>query len=167
MLFDLIFTFFLFNYFNSWILFIVNLLIVSSIKITNGEINTIIDSPNFISNNMEMEDNNYYYKYNTLDDSFKALKSTTFGQNIYYRTFFEQIKLFIIYPFEYLYSRSEIIYIPQIYDKCDNYLICKCNDLSNYILSLDCSKKFKIKIHGWLTIFMIRAFFNSYNNKKN
>ena len=90
MLFNLLIILFLnyFNYFNSWIEFIVNLLIVSSIKITNGEINTIIDSPNFISNNMEMEDNNYYYKYNTLDDSFKALKSTTFGQNIYYRTFF-------------------------------------------------------------------------------
>jgi hypothetical protein len=143
-------------------LFILSFISFKTVKNIDCEIDSVISSPNFISNNMEIEDNNNYYKYNTFDDSLKALKDTTFGQ-------YNICSLVLIYLLKRLYSISEIIYVPQIYDKCDNYLICKYSDLSNYILSLDCSKKIKIKIREWLTIFMIRAFlfFNSYSNKKN
>lgn len=149
MLFDLLFIMSLFLFFNSWILFFIFSISFKLFRYVDSQVNNVISGDSFISNNVDAEEDTPY-KYNSLDDSFKAFDECGYNDRLLMNMPYKFIKKYISHPLEIVYSNSQIVFVPQIYEKLDKELKKRCIKTLVYIWNLKCSNRLKMKMSAYI-----------------
>jgi len=122
----------------------------------NNFINNKVNSDEFISDNIEFDENTSIYKCNNLNDCLKACDELTLTKkHPSIVSSFKKLKKYVIHPIELVYSKSEIIFIPQIYDILDGKMKLALKKILIYIWNLQCSNKLKKSV----TEFAVREYF--------
>jgi len=164
MLFDILVLFLLFLFSYNWFIFFILSFFFKVFKFIDYEVNNVIASDNFISNDMEADENTSPYKYNSLNDSFKAFDESDYGSNVLISKSYKFLKKFVSYPLEVVYSKSLIIYVPQMYQRVDKELKKRCILGFLYIWNLNCSNKLKMKMTSYLMQSYMKMMMQNANN---
>jgi hypothetical protein len=155
-----------FYFFDSWIKYI---FIISFIfyKIISKYIYNTISDINFVSTNIDADDNdNEYYKVNKINDSFKAIDILFI--NINSLNYLSKFFILINYPLELLYRKSNKYNIPYYIDKIEQYYYYCLKSVFLYIINFKMIKYFINKVKNCLLSIMIKVVMTFIlNNKKN
>lgn len=154
-----------FYFFDSWIKYI---FIISFIfyKIISKYIYNTISDINFVSTNIDADDNdNEYYKVNKINDSFKAIDILFI--NINSLNYLSKFFILINYPLELLYRKSNKYNIPYYIDKIEQYYYYCLKSVFLYIINFKMIKYFINKVKKYLLSIMIKLFMTFILNNKN
>jgi len=146
---------FLFWFLNYWTVFFPSFFSFMMFRLINQFIDMRIKSDDFVSNDMDADDNTSIYKCNNLNDCFKAFDESPLNYGPVINKTYKIVKKYISYPIEFVFSKSEILYVPQLFDKCNNYMLNKRRQFGTYLLNLDCSKRI---IKEGVTLFTQQVF---------
>jgi hypothetical protein len=155
-----------FYFFDSWIKYI---FIISFIfyKIISKYIYNTISDINFVSTNIDADDNdNEYYKVNKINDSFKAIDILFI--NINSLNYLSKFFILINYPLELLYRKSNKYNIPYYIDKIEQYYYYCLKSVFLYIINFKMIKYFINKVKNYLISILIKLVMTFIiDNKKN
>jgi hypothetical protein len=154
-----------FYFFDSWIKYI---FIISFIfyKIISKYIYNTISDINFVSTNIDADDNdNEYYKVNKINDSFKAIDILFI--NINSLNYLSKFFILINYPLELLYRKSNKYNIPYYIDKIEQYYYYCLKSVFLYIINFKMIKYFINNVKKYLLSIMIKLLMTFILNNKN